>query len=76
MIEVFLSPATVYKTMGEQTKAYLQSGQKAGSPHIIAAVGMLTAVVKEGEKIGAHNLKVLGDALEKWTTMSLEEVSQ
>ena len=47
-----------------------------GSPHLVATMGLVSAVVEEGDKIGAGNLKVLKRTLDKWSAMSPEELNQ
>ena len=82
LVDVFLGPADspIFDGIAGQTKAYAQLDQQAkdkvGSPHLIAFIGALDALVKKGESIGQANLEKLTTYQAKVHAMEPAELNE
>lgn len=80
IVDVFLGPSEdpIFSTMKDQTIAYSQLPQREreGPPHIVAFLGLLTALTQKGVAVGAANLQALENYLKETEGMDTEQMAE
>ena len=81
-IDVLIGPAedNVFAQMANQTKEYSRRSKEEketmGSPHLLAFVGMLTAIIDKGPSVGQANHEAVKSYMEQVKHMQPAELNE